>query len=361
MLFHQMINLDWEKKIKKLDKGKVLQSIKRLPEQIEQSWQEVKKLNLPQACYLAKNIVISGMGGSSLGGRIIDSLITDRVRVPVEVFTEYHLPNYVSSQTLVIVSSYSGNTEEALSMAREALKKNAKIFVITTGGKLAEFLRKENLAGYILKPRANPSKQPRMGLGYSIAACLSILARCEFLSIYDQDIQEAIETCQKFIKEFGVQESEEKNLPKRMAKNLYGGIPVLIASEHLVGSAHTFKNQLNESSKTFSVLFDIPELNHHLMEGLRNPAPAKKFLNFLFLESKLYSPQIRKRYAVTKDVVEKNEIPFRTYLSRSDKKLEQIFEILVFGSFVSFYLAMLYNIDPLPIPWVDYFKQKLDQ
>ncbi len=354
-----MRNLDSEKEIKDFDKGKVLESVRRLPAQVEQAWAEINKLKFPKACSLAKNVVIAGMGGSALGGRIIDSLVPFRARAPIEIFTEYHLPNYVNKDTLVIASSYSGNTEETISATREALKKGAQIFGITTGGKLGELLKKENLPSYIYTPKENPAKQPRLALGYSVMATMAILARCGFIILSQDEIKSAVSTLEEFIKEFDSHVPEDKNLAKRMAVKLKGKIPILVASEHLVGALHAFKNQLNEGSKTFSVSFDIPELNHHLMEGLRNPAMAKEYLYFLFFESKLYSSRIQKRYPITREVVEKNEIDYSVYQLRSSKKIQQIFEALSFGSFVHFYLAFLYGVDPLKVPWVDYFKEKL--
>jgi len=129
-----MISLDSEKDIERFDKGKMLASIRLFPDQVKQAWEEINSLEVPKACYLAKNVVVCGMGGSALGGRIVDSLLTDRVRVPIEIFNQYDIPYYVGKDSLVIVSSYSGNTEETVSAAHQALSKGAKVFGVTTGG-----------------------------------------------------------------------------------------------------------------------------------------------------------------------------------------------------------------------------------
>ena len=163
----------------------------------------------------------------------------------------------------------------------------------------------------------------------------------------------------KLTKEFDVDIPENSNLAKSIALKIKDTIPILVASEHLLGSAHSFKNQINETAKSFSSLFDIPELNHHLMEGLKYPAKAKELLNFLFIESNLYSPNVVKRYPITMDVVEKNSINYLKYTATLETKLMQAFEIMILGSFVSFYLALLNGADPKSIPWVDYFKEKL--
>lgn len=356
-----MQSLDSLKEIKKLDKGGVLSSIENLTGQIRQAWKEVKGGEVPASCSLAKNVIVSGMGGSALGGRIVDSLLADRARVPIEVFTEYNLPNYVKAETLVILCSYSGNTEETLSAGKEALNRGAMLYGITTGGKLKEFLKVNGVQGYIFDPRANPSNQPRMGLGYSIASVLAVLSKCEFINLLDSEIEDVITATTQFVTDYGVAKDETNNPAKSIARKLKGKIPIIVASEHLVGSAHTFKNQLNENAKTFSAIFDIPELNHHLMEGLKNPYEIKNILHFLFIESQHYSKRVKVRYPLTREVVEKNDIGTEIYRAQGLKKIIEIFEILILSSYVSFYLAMLYDLDPTPIPWVDYFKQELSK
>jgi len=354
-----MSSIDSYNTITKLDTGGILDSIIALPRQIDQAFREVRGLEIPQKYAAAKNIVVTGMGGSALGGRIIDSLTLTGLRAPLEVFTEISLPKYVNEESLVIVSSYSGNTAETISSLKDAIEKKAMVIGVCSGGKLEEILKKEKLPCYVYSPIANPSNQPRMGLGYSITSILTILAKLDFLTLDETDILRIERMMGEAISEFGPDSPERKNLAKGLALKLKGKIPVLVASEHLVGAAHAFKNQLNENSKSFSLLFDIPEMNHHLLEGLRNPHRAKEILNFVLLESELYSDEIKKRYPLTREVIEKNDVETCIYKLSSGKKLDQIFEVLTLGSFVSLYLAILYDLDPSPIPWVDYFKSKL--
>ena len=134
-------------------------------------------------------------------------------------------------------------------------------------------------------------------------------------------------------------------------------IPVIFSGEFLIGASHVFRNQLNETSKNFSTYSPLPELNHHLLEGLKNP--KDKNLTVLFLESDLYSEKLKKRIELTKTVVEKNQIPYLSYKAGSPDKLGQTMEVLSLGGYLTFYLSMLYNQDPSLIPWVDYFKEQL--
>jgi glucose/mannose-6-phosphate isomerase len=354
-----MNKLDFLEKFKKFDEKGVLSSIKMLPQQANQAWEETSNLKFSKDLSGAKNIVVCGMGGSALGGRVVDSFVEKKIRAPIEIFTQYFVPNYVNRDTLVILSSYSGNTEEAMSCAHDAIKRNAKIFGITTGGKLADFLKKEKKDVYIYEPTFNPSKMPRLAIGYSIFAILALLNKSQFITLTEEELKTAIEALSSFVKEFGPRTKQENNLAKRLALRLQNKIPVLVSSEHLIGVSHVFKNQLNETSKTFSNLFDLPELNHHLLEGLKLPAKSKEVLHFLFLYSKLYTDRVVKRYPITQEVVEKNSVSHSLYTFSSNTKLEQIMELLCLGSFASFYLAVLSGTDPSEIPWVDYFKKKL--
>ncbi len=346
-------------KIRALDKGGILSSIEHLPEQIDEAWKGVSYIPEPKECSDAKNIIVSGMGGSGLGADIVRNLMFSKLRVPLDIVNGYSLPNYVNHESLVILSSYSGNTEETIAATKDAIKRRAKIIGISTGGELVKILEKENLVNYKIDPKSNPSGQPRMGLGYSLIGILAVLAKCNFITLESGEIQSLIVTAEKFVKDFGVGVPTHTNIAKRIAEKLAGKIPVLMSSEHLIGVAHTFRNQINENAKNFSYSFKISEANHHLIEGLKFPHNAKNLLHFLFLESKNYHTRNSIRYGITQDVITKNGYNFDIYKTTSRRELEEVFEILIFGSYVSFYLAMLHGIDPTPIPWVDYFKEKL--
>lgn len=354
------MDIDDAKKIKVFgEKNGVYQSILSISEQVEQSFLEIYSLNLPKKFFLAKNIVIAGMGGSALGGRVVDSVIPQRVRLPIEVFTEFYIPNYVNKETLVIISSYSGSTAETVNDAYEAIKRKALVFIITTGGKLAQIAEKEGIPTFIFEPKFNPSGQPRYALGYSIGAILALLSKCEYVGFSRKEQEELISFIKEKTSDFVAEVDSSLNLAKKFALDLMGKVPVLVTSEHLIGSAHSFKNILNETAKTFAVSFDIPELTHHLMEGLKNPVRIRDFFKFIFFESTLFSKEVCKRYPLTKDVVYKNGFPILTYCALGRSRLQQAFEVIVFSYFVSYYLSFLYQEDPSKIPWVDYFKEKL--
>lgn len=343
--------------IKKLDKSRVYESVLSFPKQIDHVAQLAKSFNLPDDYRNVKNVVVAGMGGSALGARLVDSLEYEILKVPLEIVNDYNLPSYVDENTLVIASSYSGTTEETLSCYQEARKLKAMVLTISTGGELADLAKKNGVPGFVFKPQFNPSNQPRLGIGYSTISLMLIMAKLDLISLTTEQIGRVINTVEKSNREHGVDNAD--NSAVRLAGLLKDRIPVLIASEHLYEATHTTKNQINENAKTFSAHFAIPELNHHLLEGLSFPTTNKDTLLFIFYASDLYHPRIKRRFELTKQLVESVKIPTFTFIPQSKTRLEQAFEVIQFGNFYSFYLAILNGLDPAPIPTVDWFKAEM--
>ncbi|MEA3272735.1 MAG: SIS domain-containing protein [Patescibacteria group bacterium] len=322
----------------KSDEAKVLSSISGLKNQCQDVWHAALRLKIKKQ--KVKNIVVAGMGGSALGAHIVLSVFGDSLESPFVIVNNYFLPEFVNKDTLVILSSYSGNTEEALSCLEDAKKRKAKIVCLTSGGLLEKRAKQNKISLVIFDTKHNPSGAPRFGLGYSIFGILGILSKTGVLKIKKPQVNILI----------------QKDFSKKMAKKLYGKIPVVVGSEFLVGNLHAFQNQLHETAKNFACYFELPELNHHLMEGLDK---GKKNLVFLFLESNFYHKKNQKRYSLTKEIVKKNKISIVDYKLKSKDKLLASLECLAFSSLVSFYLGALNRVNPVENPWVDYFKKKL--
>lgn len=339
----------------------VLDTIRMYPDQVKQAWDEINSMDFPHDFQHIDKVAVCGMGGSALGARIVDSFLINRIRIPIEIFNQYHIPNYSDDKTLIISYSYSGNTEEAVSALNEAILKETKIFVITNGGKLEDIKNKYKLPSYVIDPEYNPSGQPRNAIGYSVGSILGLFSKLNFAHISQDELESSLFNMKNVFRDNDESVDVKENLARSVATKLKDKAVVIVASEHLVGVAHTIKNQFNESAKTFSALFTLPELNHHLMEGLVNPKDLKLNTHFLFLNSNLYSDRVKKRYPLTADVVEKNGYQFTTYSPRSDTKLSQVMELLTFGSLVVYYLSKTYGIDPNKIPWVDHFKKQLSE
>lgn len=356
-----MAKLDNFKKIKVLDRSSVLEAASLFPDQINQTWEEVSRLEFLSPPAEIKNIIVVGMGGSALGARIIDSLSFEVLKVPLEIVNGYHLPAYVGKNSLVLISSYSGNTEETLSGYQEARKKAGSVFLITTNGKLAKWAKKDHQPAYVFKAPFNPSGQPRLGVGYSVAAQLAVLSYYRLIRVEKSQISQVINDLEDLKEKLGLATPVKQNPAKKMAKCLQGKIIVLVSSEHLNGATHAFKNMLNENSKVFSTRFSLPEMNHHLLEGLAFPKENKKILKFLFIDSSIYDPEIKKRLKVTQEVVAKNRVDLEVLKIKSRTRLGQVLELVMFGEFTSAYLGFLNGLDPAPIPWVDFFKERLSK
>ena len=352
------MNLDSIEEIKKIDERGVYDSIVAFPLQAKQAWDEVMELNIPESYTQATNLIFAGMGGSNLGFRIVSALFQDQLPIPVTLVNHYQLPAFANEKTLVIVSSYSGNTEETLMLAEQANKKKCKLIALTTGGQLVDLAGKYNFPFYQINPKHNPAGQPRLGIGYSVFAQIALFAKLGLIKVEQSEIDELMTELQAIVNKFKI-DSIENNIAKELAKKIQGKIPIWVAAEHLSGNARVANNQVNENAKNFSGFYTIPELNHHLMEGLKYPESNKDNFIFLGLLSKLYHPRIQKRFAVTKDVVEKNGLSWISYQPNSKNKLGQACESLLFSMFLAFYLAMLAEENPAPIPWVDYFKEQL--
>lgn len=328
----------------------IYKSILEFPNQCKQVIHDLATTHIPSQCSLVQNIVISGMGGSALGGRIIASLERQTLKIPIVVSTEYHLPNYANEKTLVVISSYSGNTEESLSSLAEARARGCQVFILASGGKLAQIALQFDLPRYIFSPRHNPSNQPRMGLGYNLLSVIVLLARCQLIHPPKKlgELPEFLTSRQSQFAQFD-----------QFAQLLAHRIPIIIASEHLKGAAHTVQNMFHENAKTFAAFFDLPEADHHLLEGLSLPPQLNHSLAFVFIQSANYHPETVKRYALTSDIIKKHHIPTLFWQPAGDTHLFEAMDVIQSGAYLSYKLAKNAGIDPGPIPWVDWLKEKL--
>lgn len=354
-----MTNLDDQEALKKLDPNQVAESIPLFSAQVEQAWDDVEHLEIPETYKNATQVVVAGMGGSTLGADVLRNLFKEELRVPLEIINHYQLPGYVGENTLVVLISYSGTTEEVLAAGEEAVAKKAKVLGVTEGKQLGEFLRNKGAAVYIFQPKNNPSGQPRLGTGYTFTGILALLSKLGYLPLGADLVKRATQITTKYDELLLPSVKTELNVAKQLANKLVSHGIIIVGAEFLSGNAHIFANQINENAKNFAAYFLLPELNHHLLEGLTNPKAVISNFHFIFLESDLYSAKLKKRLAVTKEVLEKQNINFSSLQLSGDNKLTQTLKGIIFSSWTSYYLGCLYGVDASQIPWVDYFKKRL--
>lgn len=351
--------LDSRKNMVKFDRSNMLGSLDALDQQITHAWEDASSIQVDYRRSDIDNVVIAGMGGSGLGGSVIKSLFKEELPVPINCVNDYDLPAYVGPKSLVLLSSYSGTTEEVLVCAQQAKERKAQIMVITTGNTLLKFAQDNHYPTYIIDPKHNPSQQPRMAIGYAIFGTITLLAKTGLLNLDSRQVQAIAKSVKKFIKDCAAEAKQENNPAKTLAYDMIDQRPVVVVAEFLAGAAHVAANQNNENAKTFMDYKVVPEINHHLMEGLQFPASNKSTHIFLCLESVLYRPENSLRMKLTQEIIEQNEIPTLSIPLKSQTKIEQVFEMITLFGFAGFYLSMLEGIDPSPIPFVDQFKKTL--
>ena len=357
-----MVNLDDPAIIHKTANGQtVLESIDHFTDQCRQAWIEASQISFPQEYKQLKHILVCGMGGSRFTPLTVKELFKEDITVPYIINDNYSLPAFVGPETLVILSSYSGTTEEVLICANEAQKRGAKISGLCLGGALAELFKANNYPAYVFDAKFNPSQQPRIGVGYMIAGHIGLMSAAGYLKMRSQEMAKVLDHLPALLSTYKMEVPVTKNPAKQMALSLYDKYPYYIMAEHLQGVANAIANQTNETAKLISSYRYIPELNHHLMEGLKFPAAHIKLAVFVLFPSRFYDRRVRIRFDITKEIVEKNGIQTLVYETTGETKLEEALALIGFGSYMTMYLSALYEQDPSVIPWVDYFKQRLKE
>ncbi len=358
-----MNNLDDAKAMQKMDPSGVLTSTEKFPDQCTQAWKESSAITFPDEYKKVKNIVVCGMGGSRFTPKTIGALFRKHLTVPYEICEDYTVPGYVNSESLVILSSYSGTTEEVLFAGQDGLKKGAKLagVMMNGNGSVATFLKEQKAPVYFFDPKFNPCGQPRIGGGYLLMGHLGLLKALGFVTVEDKEVADAIEFAREIGKKYTASVATDKNPAKQLALFLKDKHPFIITAEFLKGFGNGFANMINETAKMISDYRYISELNHHLLEGLTHPDTLHQNGVFIFFLSHCYSGQIKKRFGITRDVVEKQHVATHDIELTGPDKISQVLEAFTLASFTTYYMAMLYDTDPVAIPWVDYFKVQLSK
>jgi glucose/mannose-6-phosphate isomerase len=335
-----------------------LESVQSFREQCDRAFRDARQVRIPASYRKTNSILLCGMGGSALGADVVRSVFMPVLKVPFGILNGYQLPRYVGPKTLVVLSSYSGTTEEVLANAREAVKRKAIIMGLTMGSTLADFFRKHRLPWYQIDGMANPSGQPRMGLGYNIMGLIGLLRSAGFLIISSSDIQGVLRTVQNRMNQCKPEVPASRNKAKQLAHELEHRLILLTGADHLTGCLHAFANQLNETAKAYAVAFPFPELNHHLMEGLKFPRAVRN-ATFVTTQSSLYKQRMVQRIQISRRIVRSFGLATPEISIQGKTKLEQAFDLLTVAGFVSLYLALLHRVNPLEIPTVNELKQRL--
>ena len=349
------INLDNLEVYKQYDPEGMLARIKELPWQCQQAWQAAEDFDLPADYSDIDKVVILGMGGSAIGGDLVRSLAILEAELPVFVQRDYDLPAFVDAQTLVIASSYSGNTEETLSAFEQALKTESKKLVVTTGGKLKVLAEERNIPVFTITYKA----QPRAALGFGFLPILCFLQKLGFISDKSADVAEMVQVLRELSRKIGEETPLSDNPAKQLAHRLYGCLPVIYGAGILAEVAHRWKTQINENSKAWAFYEVFPELNHNATVGFPFPRELTSKIKVIMLRAPSLHERVQLRYRVTCELLDQAKVEHEFVDSEGGGHLSQMMSLVMFGDYASYYLAILYRVNPSPVKVIDYLKQQL--
>lgn len=325
--------------------------------ELVRAWELTAELELP-AGRTPTAVIVAGVGGSATAGDYFAALCLDSSEIPVSVARGYALPHYVSDRSFVIVSSYSGNTEESLSCYDDAWKRGAALLAVTTGGKLASRAKNDGVPVYQISYKS----PPRAAIAHSLAPLLRLGAQLALCAVDDDIVRAAGQLHSDLVRlQLGPQVPAGKNLGKRLAGELRGRFPLVIGAEHLAPAAARFKNQLAENGKMLGAAESLPEAGHNLIVGLGTGGQLAASLAVVMLQSELYDPRIRKRFAIVAGLFDEAGIPVHLLDIPGQTMLEQLAAATAFGDYTSCYLALLNGEDPTPIPQIERLRSALSQ
>lgn len=312
--------------------------IKKLPYQVEAAAELGKDIKVSGE---VDKIVVSGMGGSGLPGRLLKSYLS--IKIPVVANNDYDLPEFINSKTLVLVVSYSGNTEESLSAFRIALNKGCKIVCISSGGKLQELCLKNDVK-HIAVPAG---LQPRMALGYQFFPLLNVLYNSGIIPDPEKDIKATLAA---------LRNADYDEKAKSLAEKLIGKIPIIYSSNRLDTVAYKWKIDFNENSKMHAFCNTFPELNHNELSGY---AKLNAYYYVIMLEDESDSRRMKERIKLTKDIIAKKGVEVTQIALTGPCLLSRIFSAIYLGDLTSYYLGVQNNVEIEQVEMQESFKRML--
>lgn len=324
------------------------QLITDFPSQIEAAWANANECRFMHDSFDAANVVITGLGGSGIGGKIISQLYQDEAKVPMVVNNDYTLPGFVSPSTLVIVSSYSGNTEETIAAMEQALAKGATVACITSGGKAESLALTHNL-DVIKVPGGQP---PRSQFGYSAISLVKLL--CVY-GIISSDRFNELETLGAFLRN---NQEDTIHRAEGLVKFLEDRIPIIYSEVKNEGVAIRWRQQLNENSKKLCWHHFYPEMNHNELVGWEG---GDDRFAVLMMRSQDDHPRSNIRMNITEPMYLSKGAKVENIVALGDSRAERVFDLIHLGDWLSLLLAETNHIDPVIITSIDLLKSALSK
>lgn len=350
--------LDDAKTIASVDESNMGEKIRSFSDQVENAYRIGKEFSLDTKPYRdIDKVVFTGLGGSAIGADLISSFVRPTSRVPFFVSRNYFLPGCVDKKTLLVISSYSGDTEETLSALGDGLKKGARILAISTNGKLEGESKKQGFP-CVKIPAGFP---PRAALGYSFFPLLAVLTGIGLVEDCSKQVKETVSLLKKLSAEqYGINVPFEKNQAKQIARELYRHFVLIYAADDYFGTvALRWRGQIEENSKAIASHHVLPEMNHNEVVGWREPAGLLKESRAVILHDKGDYHRVSLRMKITRTLIERAGGKVIEAVSQGESVLARMFSLIHLGDYASYYLAILYGNDPTPVEVINYLKGEL--
>ena len=351
-----MTDMNGFEDIPKLDKNHIFDAIDAQPNQLRQNYADEMSDDItPDWGEGIENIVLAGMGGSALGAELVLNWLGDKLTVPFQIVRGYNLPGYVTPKSLVILSSYSGNTEETLAAYLAARKRSARIVVMAHGGQLLEEAR-VNKHLVLQLPATN---QPRFAALAQLRALVCLLSDAGLAGDVDlrRELEDAADWLDIAKSRFSLDNQDDDNRAMQIARSLHGKPVVVYGGFGLRAAVYKWKIDINENAKQLAWCNVFPELNHNEFQGWI--FPLTKHLATVQLQSPHENPRILRRLEVTRDMLKDHGYHPEVITAEGDTPLKSLLWTVMLGDYTSSYLGILNGIDPNPVDMVESFKKKL--
>lgn len=341
--------------IHRLDTQNMKKAIYDFPYHLVQAMEIGNAFTLKNTFNDIQNIVVAGMGGSAIGGDVCLALLSDELNVPLFVNRNYKLPNWVNEHTLVICSSYSGNTEETLSAYEDAKAKGAHICGISTGGTLTKNLTADN-SDVIITPGG---LQPRAALAFSVVPMLYLLKGQGLIGDYIfEDISKTVELLN--IQRDNYAEENTENPTYLLAKSIYTTLPIIYGTSATTSvAALRLKGQFCENADMLAYHNELPEMNHNEIVGWENNADLFEHMSVLWITDSNDNDRVQLRQEITKRIIDVKNMNQNIISVEGSSERIRLLHMIHFGDWVSYWCAILHGIDPSPVEPIMQLKEEL--
>ncbi len=341
--------------IRSMDPSGMHSLLAGFPAQVREAVSIGKSAQLRMSVRRVRNIVVCGLGGSAIGGDILRSYLSGELAVPLVVNRHYTLPAFVGPDSLVIISSYSGNTEETNAAHREAIRRRAKILCISSNGVTEKLARKAG-SPLITIPGGMP---PRAALGYSFFPVLVACTRLGLMRPRQREINETLRLLEVKAALYANPE-DHANTAVHLASLLQNRLGIVYSSTDRFDAVSTrWRGQIAENGKSLAFGHVLPEMNHNELVGWRVLEGTMREMQVFLLRDRDDHARVQTRMEITKEILKRYTPRVTEVWSEGSTLLARMFSLIYLGDWMSFYLAMFHKVDPTPVEVIDQLKREL--